>query len=68
MTPEKSNLTLSVDVVEFLDYVIKQKRLAFIHFPYKELKEFRLKFENKKTGQIGGYNVMLKDENDKLYL
>ena len=68
MTPEKSNLTLSVDVVEFLDYVIKQKRLVFIYLPYIELKEFGLKFENKKTGQIGGYNVMLKEENDKLYL
>ena len=68
LTPEKSNRALSVDVVEFFDYVTKQKRLVFIYSPYKELKEFGLKFENKKTGHIGGFNVMLKEENDKLYL
>ena len=68
LTPEKSNRALSVDVVEFFDYVTKQKRLVFIYSPYKELKEFGLKFENKKTSHIGGYNVMLKEENDKLYL
>ena len=68
LTPEKSNRALSVDVVEFFDYVTKQKRLVFIYSPYKELKEFGLKFENKKTGHICGYNVMLKEENDKLYL
>ena len=68
MTPEKSNRALSVDVVELFDYVTKQKRLVFIYSPYKELTEFRLKFKNKKNGHIGGYNVMLKEENDKLYL
>ena len=68
LTPEKSNCALSVDVVEFFDYVTKQKRLVFIYSPYKELKEFGLKFENKRTGHIGGFNVMLKEENDKLYL
>ena len=68
LTPEKSNRALSVDVVEFFDYVTKQKRLVFIYSPYKELKEFGLKFEKNKTGHIGGYNVMLKEENDKLYL
>ena len=68
LTPEKSNRALSIDVVEFFDYVTKQKRLVFIYSPYKELKEFGLKFENKKTGHIGGFNVMLKEENDKLYL
>ena len=68
LTPEKSNSALSVDVVEFFDYVTKQKRLVFIDSSYKELKEFGLKFENKKIGPIGGYNVMLKEENDKLYL
>ena len=65
---KKSNCALLVDVVEFFDYVTKQKRLVFIYSPYKELKEFGLKFENKKTSHIGGYNVMLKEENDKLYL
>ena len=68
MTPEKSNRALSVDVVEFFDYVTKQKRVVFIYSLYKELKEFGVKFENKKTGRIGSYNVMLKEENDKLYL
>ena len=68
MTPEKSNRALSVDVVEFFDYVTKQKRLVFIYSPYKELKQFGLKFENKKTGNIGGYSFTLKEENGKLYL
>ena len=68
LTPKKSNRALSVDVIEFCDYVTKQKRLVFIYSPYKELKEFGLIFENKKTSHIGGYNVMLKEENDKLYL
>ena len=68
LTPEKSNRASSVDVVEFFYYVTKQKRLVFIYSPYKELKEFGLKFENRRTSHIGGYNVMLKEENDKLYL
>ena len=68
LTPEKGNCALSVDVVEFFDYVTKQKRVVFIYSLYKELKEFGVKFENKKTGRIGSYNVMLKEENDKLYL
>ena len=49
LTSEKSNCALSVDVVEFFDYVTKQKRLVFIYSSNKELKEFGLKFENKKT-------------------
>ena len=68
MTLEKSNRTLSIDVVEFFDHVTKQKRLVFIYSPYKELKQFGLKFENKKTRNIGGYSFMLKEENGKLYL
>ena len=68
LTPEKSNHALSVEVVEFFDYVTKQKRLVFIYSPYKELKQFGLKFENKNTAHIGGYTVTLKEENDKLYL
>ena len=68
LTPEKSNRASSVDVVEFFYYVTKQKRLVFIYSPYKELKEFGLKFENRRTSHIGGYNVILKEENDKLYL
>ena len=68
LTPEKSNRALSVDVVEFFDYVTKQKRLVFIYSPYKELKQFGLKFENKKNDPTSSYNVMLKEENDKLYL
>ena len=49
LTPEKSNCALSVDVIEFFDYVTKQKGLVFIYSPYKELKEFGLKLENKKN-------------------
>ena len=68
LTLEKSNRALSIDVVEFFDYVTKQKRLVFIYSPYKELKQFGLKFENKKPGYIGSYTVTLKEENDKLFL
>ena len=49
LTPKKSNRALSVDAVEFFDYVTKQNRLVFIYSLNKELKEFGLKFENKKT-------------------
>ena len=68
LTSEKSNRALSVQVVEFFDYVTKQKRLVFVYSSYKELKQFGLKFENKNTAHIGGYTVTLKEENDKLYL
>ena len=37
LTLEKSNRALSIDVVEFFDYVTKQKRLVFIYSPYKNL-------------------------------
>ena len=49
LTPERSNRPLLVDIVEFLVYMTKQKRLVFIYSLYKELKQFELKFENKKT-------------------
>ena len=42
LTSEKGNRALSVEVVEFFDYVTKQKRLVFIYSPYKELKQFGL--------------------------
>ena len=47
-TPEKSNRTLSAEIVEFFDYVTKQKKYVFVYSPYQELKNFGLKFENKK--------------------
>ena len=62
LTQEKSNRPLSVDVVEFFDYWTKQKRLVFIYSPYKELKQFGSKFENKKSGHISSYNLMLKEK------
>ena len=34
LMPEKSNRALSVEVADFYDYVIKQKRLLFIYSPY----------------------------------
>ena len=67
LTPERSNRPLSVDIFEFFDYVTKQKRLVFIYSLYKELKQFESKFENKKNGLFRSYNVMLKEENDKLF-
>ena len=44
-----SNRVLSVEIVEFFDYMTKQKRFLLIYSPYKELKEFGLKFERKKN-------------------
>ena len=44
-----------------------QTKKTLICSSYKELKEFGLKFEIKKTGHTGSYTVMLKEENDKLY-
>ena len=35
---DKNNRALSVDVVEFFDYVTKEKRFALIYSLYKELK------------------------------
>ena len=35
---EKSNQALSVEIVEFFDHVIKQKRYVFVYSPYNELK------------------------------
>ena len=46
--PEKSNRGLSLQEVDFFDYVTKRKRLVFVYSPYEELKIFGLKFENKK--------------------
>ena len=46
---KRRNRALSVDVVEFFDYVIKQKRFILIYSPHKELKEFRINFERKKN-------------------
>ena len=44
-----SNRALSVEIVEFFDYMTKQKRFLLIYSLYKELKEFGLKFERKKN-------------------
>ena len=49
---DKSNRTLSVDVVEFFDYVTKQKRFALIYSLYKELKKFGMKFKEGKKALI----------------
>ena len=46
--PEKSKRGLSLQAVEFFDYVTKRKRLVFVYLPYEELKIFGLKFDNKK--------------------
>ena len=68
LEPIKSNRALSVEIVEFFDYVTKQKSFVLIYSPYKELKEFGLKFQRKKTGNIGRYTITMKEENDQLYL
>ena len=46
--PEKSKRGLSLQAVEFFDYVTKRKRLVFVYSPYEELKIFGLKYDNKK--------------------
>ena len=68
LEPIKCNRALSVEIVEFFDYVTKQKRFVLIYSPYKELKEFGLKFQRKKTRNIGRYTITMKEENDQLYL
>ena len=65
---EKSNRALSVEIVEFFDHVTKQKRYIFIYSPYIELKKFSLKFQNKKSSDVKGYTISLKEEKDKIYL
>ena len=57
LEPDKSNYTLLVDVVEFFDYVTKQKIFVLVYCPYKELKQFGKKFERKGKSQIGGYSM-----------
>ena len=61
-----SNRTLSVDVVEFFDYVTKQKRFVLIYSPYKELKRFGMKFkEEKKNSDVSSYSMKLLEEKGK---
>ena len=45
---DKSNRALSVDVVEFFDYVTKQKRFVLIYSPYKELKKLWNEIQRRK--------------------
>ena len=65
---EKSNRAFSVEIVEFFDHVTKQKRYVFVYSPYNELKKFGLKFQNKKSSNVKGYTISLKEEKDKIYL
>ena len=65
---EKGNWALSVEIVEFFDHVKKQKRYVFVYSPYNKLKKFGLKFQNKKSSNVNGYAISLKEEKDKLYL
>ena len=65
---EKSNQALSVEIVEFFDHVTIQKRYVFVYSPYNKLKKFGLKFQNKKSSNVNGYTISLKEEKDKIYL
>ena len=65
---EKSNRAISVEIVEFFDHVTKQKRYDFVYSPYDELKKFGLKFQNKKSSNVKGYKISLKEEKGKIYL
>ena len=64
---EKSNRAISVEIVEFFDHVTKQKRYDFVYSPYDELKKFGLKFQNKKSSNVKGYKISLKEEKGKIY-
>ena len=59
---------MSVEIVDFFDHVTKQKRYVFVYSPYIELEKFSLKFQNKKSSNIKGYIISLKEEKDKIYL
>ena len=59
---------MSVEIAEFFDHVTKQKRYVFVCSPYNELKKFGLKFQNKKSSNVKGYTISLKEEKDKIYL
>ena len=48
LEPVKTNRPQSTVAVEFFDHVTYQKRIVLVYQPYKELKEFGLKFEKKK--------------------
>lgn len=52
----------------FFNHVTKQKRYVFVYSPYNELKKFGLKFQNKKSSNVKGYTISLKEEKDKIYL
>ena len=66
---DKSNRALSVDAVEFFDYLMKQKRFVLIYSPYKELENFGIKFKGeKKDSSINSYSVKLLKEKGKTYL
>ena len=65
---DKSNRALSVDVVEFFDYVTKQKRFVLIYSRYTELKKFRMKFKEEKNSDISSYSMKFLEEKGKTYL
>ena len=66
LEPVKTNRPQSTVAVEFFDHVTYQKRIVLVYQPYKELKEFGLKFEKKnKNDKIAGYTIDLKDNASK---
>ena len=67
LLPEKSKRGLSVHAVEFFDEESKRKRLVYVYSPYKELKAYGFKFENKGKS-VYKYTIDMKEENDKIYL
>ena len=69
LEPVKTNRSQSAVAVEFFDHITYQKRLALVYQPYKELKEFGLKFEKKnKSNKIAGYTISLKEVKDTIFL
>ena len=66
LEPVKTNRPQSTVAVEFFDRVTYQKRIVLVYQPYKELKEFGLKFEKKnKNDKIAGYTIDLKENVSK---
>ena len=67
LQPDKSNIGLSVHVVDFFDEQTKTKGLVYVYSPYEELKKNGLKFVNKGKN-IYKHSINMKDEKEKLYL
>ena len=67
---DKSKQLQTVEVVEFFDYNLKQKRFALAYSLLNEIKKFKMMFkkDNAVRGDIGTYIVRMFARNGKEYL